>query len=1056
MLTRPLAYKGPVDHLSQYFAIPVLYQGLQNLLQDELVDWRYLAEQELVEGVFVGKDGLFKVQLTWPLRPINESSFCEHCTAQSESTPDDSPCVHMAALAIESKMRLERLPQPIKQNTTFVNELGYLSDWLSKQQFDPFPNMARHRVVYLLDGEPGEFVVTVHKAYLTQKNEYQRKAEIELAALSKNKLPKYVSLTDQQIIQVIQQTVSIYPSLAFDSNGVKLQFDQSADLLHLMIASGRCFWRTCHRQPLALHFLADSQPSWWQIDDNLWLDRSHSRVVSVMTVLPDRAQQLFQDIAMQKPDIIPCLSIASQQLVLPHLTENGKKSAAVDIDVAKVRFKFKDIEFQLQELLNWLAVRGKAEENLFLEKIAAYLHQLDWLPSIAANYQQPITQHFDIADRYLEGDFSHWFVLFRGLQQEGWQINFERSFALNEKHIQHWYSRVAQQEIADQSMLDDQDWFELEIGVVVDGRSINVLPFIVNALKHGQWQESSELEDIAVTLDDGTRIKLEKQRIQAILTHLVELNDNRPLTTHHRLKMPANQFSRLLQIEQHLADKTEWQDLQWLKEKADRLAQADAIKPVKIPHNVCARLRDYQQQGFNWLQMLQREGLAGILADDMGLGKTLQTLTHIQFEKNLGRMTTPALVVAPTSLLGNWLAEAKKFTPELRVLQWAGNKRQQHIEQLPNYDLIVTSYGVLLRDAEVLNQLGIYLLVLDEAQTIKNARSRIARLTYAMQSQHRLCLTGTPLENHLGELWSLFHFLMPGFLGDEAQFKRLFRIPIEKENDRIRQRQLSSRVAPFMMRRTKDKVATDLPAKTTIYETIELAQSQADIYETVRLSMLDEVQKALAQIGGGKNQLLIGNALLRLRQICCHPGLVQLSGSESKELESAKLNWLMTTLPEMIAAGQKVLIFSSFTSMLDIIAEKISELGIDYFMLTGQTRDRQSLVDKFQAGEVPVFLISLKAGGAGLNLTRADTVIHFDPWWNPAAEEQASDRAHRIGQDKPVFVYKLISKGTVEERIQLLQSQKSDLATQLYQQPESLSQFSHIDWQSLLAPLEDS
>lgn len=1045
--------------------MPLLYQGIQLLLQEELVDWRYSVEQELVEGVYAANDGLFKIQLTWPLRSVSESSYCQFCDSHARHSGKDKSCQHLAALAIESKMRLERLPQPLKQNASFANELGYLSDWLSKQQFDPFPNMARHRVVYLLDGEPGQFQVSVHKAYLTQNNEYQRKAELELVTLSKGKLAKFISLTDQQIIQTIEQVIVKQPLLAIENNGVSLQFKNSSELLRMMIASGRCFWRTCHRQPLALHFLADKDSSWWQIDQDLWLDRGHSRVVSIMSDLPQRAERLLQsfhnqailnsDRHKQKLPVTPCLSIASQQLILPNLTEDGKRSTLVDIDVAKVSFKLDGVEFKLQEMLTWLGLRDNLHKNQLLEQIAACLHQLDWLPSIAANYQQPIAQNFDIADRFLEGDFSHWFVLFRGLQLEGWEVEFESNFALNEKHIQRWYSKVVDQRVAERSMFSELDWFELEIGVVVDGRSINVLPFIVNALKHGGWESLSELQDIAVTLEDGTPIKLEKQRIQSILTHLIELTDNRPLTDKHRLKMPASQFSRLLQIESQLADKTEWQDLQWLKDKAVRLGQPGAVKKVKVPHNVNVRLRDYQQKGLNWLQMLRREDLGGILADDMGLGKTLQTLAHIQCEKNARRMKSPAVVVAPTSLLGNWFAEAEKFTPDLKVLQWSGSKRQEFTEKLPQYDLIVTSYGVLLRDAEILDKLDLYLLILDEAQTIKNARSRIARLTYAMHAKYRLCLTGTPLENHLGELWSLFHFLMPGFLGDEAQFKRLFRVPIEKENDRLLQRQLSARIAPFMLRRTKNKVATDLPSKTTIYETIELAQSQADLYETVRLSMLEEVQKVLSQTGGGKNQLLIGNALLRLRQICCHPSLVKFSGSSVSTMESAKLNWLMTTLPEMIEAGQKVLIFSSFTSMLDIIAKQIDELTIPYFMLTGQTRDRQTLVERFQAGEAPVFLISLKAGGAGLNLTRADTVIHFDPWWNPAAEEQASDRAHRIGQDKPVFIYKLISKGTVEERIQQLQSKKSELALQLYQQPESLSSFTNIDWQSLLAPLEE-
>ena len=1054
MLTRPLAYKGPADHLSQYFSLANLYQGMQVLLQDLMMDWRFSSDKEFVEGFFLEQDRLIKAQLGWPLGQAIDGDFCE-CKKYSAS--EGTNCEHLSALAIDTKMRLERLPQPIKQAKNFANELAYLSDWLTQQSFDPFPNMARHRVVYILDGEPGQLTVTLHKAYLTQQNEYQRKASLELSLLNKGKLPKFISLTDQQIIHIIGELVSQSPSVKVEDFGVQLSLPDDTELLRKMVLSGRCFWRSCHRHPLNWHYESAIEQDWWTLSETLALDKSHSRLVDLKGKL---SEPWHQALLLLKRDpqkaIVPCLTISSEQLYFPWRKMQNDSSALVELDAAMLRFQVGDFIFGLNDVLQYIGVQHGKVETEVVERIAAIVHQLDWLPSIAANFEPPILQSFDIGDRFLNGDFSHWFVLFRGLQSEGWQVQFDKQFHLNQRNVDQWYSKVATSGSgANISNEEAQEWFELELGVVVEGQSINILPYVVEALQRGQWQNLAKDQDVTITVADGTRLQLEGHRIQKILANLVELSERQPLSNNKRLKLPSNQFSRLLTLESQFGQKTDWQDLNWLKEKVRRLKKLKQPRSVEMPANLNAELRDYQKQGLDWLQLLRQENLGGILADDMGLGKTLQTLAHIQLEKNSGRMSTPVMVVAPTSLLGNWVQETKRFTPQLQVLQWSGNKRQKLIGELESADLIVTSYGVLLRDAELLNSLNLYYLVLDEAQTIKNARSRIARLTYAMTAQNRLCLTGTPLENHLGELWSLFHFLMPGFLGEEAQFKRLFRQPIEKDNDFQRQKVLSQRVAPFMLRRTKSKVATDLPAKTVINETIELSETQADLYESVRLSMLQEVQKALAETGAGRNHLLIGNALLRLRQICCHPALIQTDDKSMDNESSAKLNWLLTVLPEMIESGRKILLFSSFTSMLEIIATQLDELNIVYLKLTGQTRRRSELVAKFQSGQAPVFLISLKAGGAGLNLTQADTVIHFDPWWNPAAEEQASDRAHRIGQNKPVFVYKLISQGTVEERIQTMQSKKSELAQHLFQQQQSKDLFSQPNWEALLAPLEE-
>jgi SNF2 family DNA or RNA helicase len=388
------------------------------------------------------------------------------------------------------------------------------------------------------------------------------------------------------------------------------------------------------------------------------------------------------------------------------------------------------------------------------------------------------------------------------------------------------------------------------------------------------------------------------------------------------------------------------------------------------------------------------------------------------------------------------------------VLVLHGLERKQYFERLAEHDLIVTSYPLLPRDHAVLREQEFHCVILDEAQFIKNPKTQYAQVACALKARHRLCLTGTPMENHLGELWSLFHFLLPGFLGDEIRFNSLFRRPIEKGRNDDRRKLLARRVAPFILRRKKDEVAKELPPKTEIVQNVELAGAQRDLYESVRLAMHQRVKDEVDKKGFSRAHIIILDALLKLRQICCHPQLLSLPSAQ-KVKESAKLELLMDLLPEMIEEGRRVLLFSQFTSMLAIIEESVTAKKIPYVLLTGDTRDRATPVKTFQDREVPLFLISLKAGGTGLNLTAADTVIHYDPWWNPAVENQATDRAHRIGQDKKVFVYKLMTVGTVEEKIGAMQARKRELVEGLLNEEcrDSLK-LTNEDLDVLFAPLE--
>ena len=412
------------------------------------------------------------------------------------------------------------------------------------------------------------------------------------------------------------------------------------------------------------------------------------------------------------------------------------------------------------------------------------------------------------------------------------------------------------------------------------------------------------------------------------------------------------------------------------------------------------------------------------------------------------------MIIAPVSLLGNWQREALRFCPQLRSLIVHGKDRHDAAQSVQDFDLVIAPYSLLQRDRERWLQGQWHLVVLDEAQNIKNASTQAAQVAAQIKSRHRLCLSGTPMENHLGELWSLFHFLMPGFLGSEARFKALFRNPIEKQGSPERLAQLRARITPFMLRRTKALVAHELPPKVETLLRVELSGKQADLYETIRLGMEKTVREALDRQGLAKSQITILDALLKLRQVCCDPRLVKLSAA-TKVKTSAKLEQLMTLLPDMLAEGRRILLFSQFTGMLTLIEAELKKHQIPWVKLTGQSQKRDALIEQFTSGSVPLFLISLKAGGVGLNLPQADTVIHYDPWWNPAVETQATDRAHRIGQTQSVWVLKLVAQGTIEERILALQERKAALAEGMYSGSvgRRAPLFTESDLSELLRPL---
>ncbi len=1130
MINRPLAYKGPVDHLRKFFSEETLMQGLSLLLEDNLVNWQNLVDEKYIKGTCLC-DGQFSKQiLYWPMTESLGTCSCQETEQADENKQETQPCYHLAALAIESKTRLHRLPPSTSQQTQHLTGKRYIRKWLTGQKLDPFPKMARHRVIYLLEHIGSEWIVSVHKAYLTKESEYQIKTPINLieaieAELVGKKNTKFFSLADQQILCFLNNQIGCQKPSSQNKNNtddllVQLephQFsiqnnEQANRLVKILALTDRLFWQSSHRHALTLSV---RNKNFWrqgettelqQICENYFLDLKNNSVLEIFKAAAEKSKKLFSQLMnLRNFEVQPILRITSTETSMP-----WQKERVSQFDIAKLSFKVNDKEFSLKNLLPLVLEREANRE--FSDALSDYLLQIENLAVLEARYQIPVIEEFHFGDREFDSHLSHMLPILNGLHAIGWKIIIEKGFRLNRVTSEEWYVNVIQgveKEKAKTGLLEDVistsqisrgaqpkqlallpelekepvskkieskfDWFELEIGVKIKGQSINLMPYIVSLIQREELDFIGEFKDpnLQIKLDTGETLSLERDRVKSIFSSFVELNNEKSLNEENRLRFPTNQFGRLIPLLEVEKNQTknrkassnksgvrgkrlvlDWQSGKQLAKKAKLLAGETGITKVEVPRELIGELRDYQHAGLNWLQFIRKHNLGGILADDMGLGKTIQTLAHILVEKKKGRLKSPCLVVAPTSLLSNWQQEAQKFAPSLKVMKLAGGKRSVLYAKIPNMDIVITSYGLVLRDINKLAKTRFHLLILDEAQVIKNTRSKITSAVNDLHSNHRLCLTGTPMENHLGELWSLFHFLMPNFLGTEYQFNQLYRQPIEKNQDYLRQTLLAKRVAPLMLRRTKNEVAKELPSKTEMVTLVELEEAQADLYETIRVSMMEQVHKAMSLETKNRNQFLIGNALLKLRQVCCHSALIKLESAQ-KNNSSAKVAWLKERLPTMVEQGRRILLFSSFTSMLDIIAKELEALSLPYLMLTGKSKHRGKLVEQFQKSTVPIFLISLKAGGVGLNLTAADTVIHYDPWWNPAAEQQANDRAYRIGQDKPVFVYKLITKGTVEEKIQQMQIQKNKLSQGLYDQ-EALDtmNLTSEDWQALFQPID--
>ncbi len=981
-----------------------------------------------------------------------------HC-----SCPMRYNCKHVAAVCFAYQQYRQHGPEATDPVGRWLNELATLTQ--------P-PALPEHReaLLYLLDGAPrGAWTLELQLVLCRRlkRGGYGKPRPARLhSSLGPYGPPAWAEPIDQDIATLLQG-----PDPWYDTRPA-LRGELAELALLRMIGSGRCHWqgpdqpplRLAPPEPLTLGWQSTPQgrrlrpelPDGWQlfiVHRPLAVDPAQATVrllesrlsgdalrhaLNAPPVPSERLAEVAERLVLDYPTLdlpLPAPTEARRETVtgppqpVLYLHDTPGRGGRY----AELRFRYGAVELapagpeavshQRQDKVLYRIERDLPAEQAAIDTLGQHalvmirgpeLPTLSFAPAAAMDDKAPAEQGLLAWLAFQEQAVP-------ALRAAGWQVEIPAGLDLHVTDAEDFTAALED---------GDGDWFRLSLGVEVDGERINLLPALLALLRshadpHALRGELEGRERVLVPLAEGHWLRLPGALLVNVLDTLLELYDSEPLDEAGRLPLSRHAGAALGELldDPHL----QWRGADELRELAERLRRFDGLPDVAPPAGLQATLRPYQRQGLAWLGFLREFGFHGVLADDMGLGKTVQTLAHLLAEKEAGRLDRPCLVVAPTSLMGNWRREAQRFTPDLRVLVLHGPQRRRHFERLAEHDLILTTYPLVVRDEAVLAEQDFHYLVLDEAQAIKNPRAKTAQALGRLTARHRLCLTGTPLENHLGELWALFHFLMPGFLGSRERFNRLFRHPVERHGDDQRLTQLRRRVGPFLLRRTKEEVADELPPKTEIVRTVPLEGRQRELYESIRLAMDEKLRAEIRRKGLARSHIMILDALLKLRQVCCDPRLVRLERARRVK-QSAKLDLLMELLPEMVEEGRRVLLFSQFTRMLGLIEAELKARGIGYSKLTGQTRKRQEAIDRFQDGAVPVFLISLKAGGVGLNLTAADTVIHYDPWWNPAVERQATDRAHRIGQDKHVFVYKLVTEDTVEERILALQKKKQALA----------------------------
>ena len=1015
-----------------------------------------------VEAVVRGSKS-YEVTIEWDEGDL--MFFCECAYYNSEG-----PCKHLWATvlaadqkgylssveatrkSIQEDFSFEDFAQPVAPPRmqpwkTQLNRITFSSD--STQREWP----AKRHVFYVIDLAQsiavGQAVVTVFYRDLKMNGEFNRMTELKL---ERHQIVTLPLAEDREILSAIGGGSSFYGGLGAAYYGPiaassTISHPLAAALIPVMVRSGRCFLRDRNsvEQLSVLRWDGDGD---WQFELELnkganksWqvggvLRRGERRIDAAEPALVTRGGFWFTKSS------VSALAANTNFEFLERLRQNGTIEAPAEEvgelvaallctpDLPRVivpeELELMEVCLKPQPCLKIRAAERRGEKGKLAADLSfAYEGQLVGALEKSAGVLDSTTRRFirrdpvaekaavdllaELGVKQLKGTFYR--------PETGWVLAAAKLPAVVRRLVQAGWHLEAEGKIFRKpgefkmNVSSGVDWFELH-GEVEYGETSAQLPALLEAMRRGEKM---------VRLDDGTYGILPEEWMQKIG---VLAGMGTAVEGHVRFRR-----SQAGLLDALLASQPEAKFDAQFERMRDELRGFKGVGAVEQPKGFVGKLRDYQREGLGWMEFLRRFSFGGCLADDMGVGKTAQVLAMLEARRG---KHGPTLVVVPRSLIFNWKEEAARFTPKMRVYDYTGLNRG--LVDFSAFDLVLTTYGTLRRDALRLKDVEFDYVVLDEAQAVKNASTESAKAVRLLRSKHRLALSGTPVENHLGELWSLFEFLNPGMLGAASVFQMTSSAGkgIDEESRKL----LAQALRPFILRRTKDQVVKELPAKTeqTIY--CELEPEQRKLYNELREHYRGALLKRIETEGMGKAKIMVLEALLRLRQAACHPGLIDVKRSGEP---SAKLDALLEQLREVLETGHKALVFSQFTSMLKILRERLDRAGVVYEYLDGKTRDRQACVERFQTDAgCKLFLISLKAGGLGLNLTEAEYVFLLDPWWNPAVEAQAVDRAHRIGQKKAVFAYRLIARDTVEEKVLELQKTKKDLAAAIVGEDNAL------------------
>lgn len=958
-------------------------------------------------------------------------------------------CKHIVAAMLEAKDFYDHNPDAFQQGK-LVSWRRYFEDAITNAELGRDSENTKWYVVYLLNIKKRQWVLHPQKVYIKKDGSFGRLSRITQWDLNKGEISR--SPADDIVLNYLEKLrVGSGSYFYYDDHlsvPTDIEYGARVSTIIELLRNSRLYLAQGHNLEIRLDVLPDParvefrvvekedgiqvapymflEKDWKPVNesmkilstDPIWM-LYHNKLFKVVGprearyLIPfttDSDQQVFipkEDVPQFFNDVFPRIDIGDLLVFSNELVErtvnvlDGKRIYLEEIEeelAIRLKFVYDGVD------VNWpshsttvFAVDPKDEKYVKIERESEKEKEaVDLL--IVSNARL----HFDGSFRISKSKVLDWLIDGVALLLEhGFEVFGEERLKLPQ--VKRGNPRV------NVSVASGIDWFDLNFAIEIDGTALTI----------GEIRNAIRKKERFVKLADGGIAKLPDKwlkRFRQLLNLAAGKGDELRFSKYH-----ITLIDELLgDVEQRRYDKI-------FKEQLKRLKKFDRIKKIVVPESFNGTLRIYQKAGYDWLHFLKEMGFGGCLADDMGLGKTIQALALLLHEHENGA-SKPSLIIAPVSVIFNWEHETKRFAPKLRVLNHTGIDRERITESFDDYDIVLTSYGIGRNDIELFKEYPFHYVILDESQKIKNSESQTAKAMRLLKANHRLVLTGTPVENSTMELWSQFEFLNPGFLGSVNYFKEEFAKPIERNQDEDVAELLRKITYPFILRRTKDKVAKELPPKVENTIHCEMTSYQRRLYEEWRDSYRTAILSKIDDVGLEKSRMQVLAGLTMLRQIACHPQTVK---SNSRD-PGGKFEAFFEMVEEILAERHKILIFSQFVKILTLMRKRFDASETPYAYLDGSTRDRETQVKRFQEDEdCRLFLISLRAGGTGLNLTAADYVIHYDPWWNPAVELQATDRTHRIGQEKHVFVYKLITKDSVEEKILELQEKKKQIVSKV-------------------------